>query len=85
MREEEPKREHSFWICTASSRVGARHSTMGPSPGDRWGYTRAGGRGRGGWGWGGVGGKITPQVWVSNMLFNRGLRRPRLQQGPPAR
>ena len=32
MREEEPNLMHSCWICTASSRVGARTSTMGPSP-----------------------------------------------------
>ena len=29
----EPNLAHSCWICTASSRVGASTSTIGPSPG----------------------------------------------------
>jgi len=33
MRLEEPNFWHSCWIWTASSRVGASTSTMGPSPG----------------------------------------------------
>jgi hypothetical protein len=32
MREELPNLSHSFWICIASSRVGARTSMIGPSP-----------------------------------------------------
>ena len=32
MREEDPNLMHSCWICTASSRVGASTSTIGPSP-----------------------------------------------------
>jgi hypothetical protein len=33
MREDWPNLTHSAWICTASSRVGASTSTIGPSPG----------------------------------------------------